>query len=130
VTIHRSVVAVIRDGIVDATLRKSDKDLVQTMSDAQLIMVMFANVRGAGDDLKGTRLSPLGLRLMQAFFRSYDVNIQEARQHSGREILYLERLAVFPYFLGANKIVVFEDDLAISLTMLDGDLGALMRQDN
>lgn len=90
---------------------------------------MFSNFRGKGEESRGLRLTNMGLEVMRAYFKSYDIALPEGHQIDIRRLLYLDRRATLPFFYSHDKLVLFEGDLGLKLKLADGDLDILMEID-
>ncbi|RYD61688.1 MAG: hypothetical protein EOP83_16435 [Verrucomicrobiaceae bacterium] len=87
-----------------------------------MLKLMFSNYRGKGTNAKGLRLTNAGLQMMIPCFTHYDIPTPGERTAKTGEILYLDRNATLPYFIGAGRIVVFEGTLGMKLKLFGGDI--------
>jgi hypothetical protein len=111
------------------------KHLVGFTND-QVFHKLFHSFRGK-DAPKGLRLSWLGLKLLSAYFQSYDVPVPEDYRLGFRDLLYLDARAKMPYYIGrgedengAVKLIVFEAKLAIILKLADGMVSTLREMES
>jgi hypothetical protein len=107
-------------------LSRDMADLLSGLEDDAIIRLMFPTSRGRGEDTRGLRLSRSGLEIMQALFASHDIPVNRTRPVTSREILFLERRTTKPYFFDSKSLIVFDEELAIILMMLNGDVSELM----
>lgn len=122
--IHSAIIKHIRNAIADGS-SKADVFL-GTLDDSALLRLMFANYRGNKTETRGMRLTNIGVEIMRCHFMFYDIERPEARDISSKELIFLERRAVLPYFLSRERIVTFESELGIKLKLAGGDVTILM----
>lgn len=97
-----------------------------TLSDEQIVRMMFSNFRGRDNKARGLRLTNMGLELMKSYFRAYEIAMPEGHRVQSRETLYLDKRATLPYFFSNEKVVVFETELGVKLKLADGDINTLI----
>jgi len=73
---------------------------------------------------KSNRLTQFGIELMKGFFKEYII-IRQNNLITINEILYLDKACKLPYFLSRDKIVVFETEIAVILTLVEGNISKL-----
>lgn len=122
--IHSAILKHIRTSIAEGS-SKADHYL-GTLDDAELLRLMFANYRGNKVETRGMRLTNIGVEIMRCHFMFYDIERPEPRDISSKELIFLERRAVLPYFLSRERIVTFESELGIKLKLAGGDVAILM----
>lgn len=115
-----------------AHLRKSSADIgsdlhkhLETLTDPQVVKLMFSSVRGRGETARGLRLTNSGLQMMMEHFKYFEVKFPEGHKLQANELVYLDRRAHLPYFCSAEKIVLFETELGMKLKLMDGDITRL-----
>ena len=84
---------------------------------------IYYSYRGSGTSTKGFRLSKEGLLLMKTCFKSYDYVITKATMP---QLLYLDRISTFPYFIDSRHFVTFDSDLAMMMTLCESRIQALI----
>ncbi len=121
--VHQAIITHIRD----ASKAEGGKlaDHLLTLTDAQIVKMMFSSYRGKGNDARGLRLTNTGLQMMMEYFRHYEVKFPESRRLQTGELIYLDRRATLPYFCSDEKLVVFETELGMKLKLWDGDISRL-----
>lgn len=125
--VHAAVIRHIRDAVANAGGKTAAHFL--SLTDTELVHMMFSNFRGRGKDTRGLRLTHIGLMLMKDFFKAYEIALPSGHKIGNRELLYLDKRATLPYYLSSDKLVLFESELGIKLKLADGDLSILMEID-
>ena len=120
--------------LVDA-IRKAHKakpqpaaTTIDTMTDEEVIRMMFTNIRFGTAEMRGLQLSQGGLAIMKSFFKSYEVVFPNQTIFSSRHILYMDRICTRPWYAPAYlpiTITFFEPDLAMRAKLV-GDLDTLI----
>jgi hypothetical protein len=99
------------------------------MSDDEVMRMIFDNLRtGAGNEIRGLKLSQGGLALMTTYFKAYPIVFEDQQIFSSRHILYLDRTCKMPWHADAFlpiTITFFEPELAMRAKLV-GDLDLLM----
>jgi len=90
----------------------------------ELIRMIFRNARTDGLSWRGMRLTNHGLTIMSCYFESFKI---KPKNITNSVIVYLDRVAKFPYYLDDEKIVVFEDNLGVRIILAEGDLELVMK---
>ena len=125
-SIHQSLVNAIRQAHTAKPAPASTN--ITTMTDHELIRMMFTNLRTGDGTYRGLQLSQGGLAIMESFFRSYPVVFPDQQTFSSRHILYLDRMCSMPWSASAFlpiTITFFEPDLAMRAKLV-GDLDVLL----
>jgi hypothetical protein len=126
VSVHAALVNAIRKA--QALTPKPAATNTMTMTDDEVIRMMFTNVRGSQQDMRGLQLSQGGLAIMKSFFKSYPVAFPDQQVFSSRHILYLDRMCKMPWSADNTlpvTITFFEPDLAMRAKLV-GDLDVLL----
>lgn len=93
----------------------------------EVCFTIFQTYRGsAGRSAKGMRLSDVGLQLMKAFFKCYEVKLAPAYKISSPHLIYLDRVNKMPYWLNSSYCCMFDSELAMMLRLADGDIQTLI----
>lgn len=90
--------------------------------------MMFTNIRGGNNDIRGLQLSQGGLAIMSSFFKSYPVVFPDQQTFSSRHVLYMDRMCKMPWSADPMlpvTITFFEPDLAMRAKLV-GDLDVLL----
>lgn len=122
--VHRQIIDYIRKESEKSELELATK-LKSMLDDEQIVRMMFISYRGSDKDSRGMRLTNFGLQLMMTFFQSFEITLTKTRINAS-ELLYLDNHATLPYFLEADKLVVFETDLGMKIKLAGNDLTILM----
>jgi hypothetical protein len=126
--VHSSIISYLREmNARDAhpSLKKFD-----TMTDEQIVRLMFQNFRGRDKTARGLRLTNHGLEIMRAFFQAYEIESCDGRRPGSSELVYLDRRAKLPYHIQENgSLVMFDPELGIKLKLADGDIRTLIEMD-
>jgi len=83
---------------------------------------MFFNHRGQ----RGVRLTQFGLQIMQSYFRSYEIQMPDDEVIKPLHLVFLDEHVSLPYYFGKGCIVVFDDELAVKLRLVDGRVSTLV----
>lgn len=120
--------------LIDA-IRKSNNaspkpaaTLINTMTDDEVIRMIFSNIRNGDGQMRGLQLTQGGLAIMESFFKSFKVVFPDQQTFSSRHILYLDRMCSMPWFATPMlpvTITFFEPDLAMKAKLV-GDLDILL----
>jgi hypothetical protein len=110
-------------------------------TDQQIMYLIFRSYRGkiADGTAKGQKLTFLGLKLLSLLFRPYEISVPDDYVVKSRDLLFMDRRAKLPYFLGKEepadpkkpdpnaktRLVVFEADLGVMLKLNDGSISDL-----
>lgn len=74
-------------------------------------------------DNKGFRLTDAGLAaLRRVKFTAYNVELKPDTKFTNQLILRLDTFIECPYYLEKNKIIVFDDKMAVQLMLFSGDI--------
>ena len=92
------------------------------MTDLKIMHRMFFNHRSE----RGVRLSNHGLQIMQNYFRSYTIAVPADEEIKPLHLVFLDERVSLPYYFDAERIVVFDDELAVKLRLVDGRLSKLV----
>lgn len=125
-SVHAAIVAVIRKH--QAATPKPAATNTMTMTDDEVIRMMFSNLRTGNDELRGLQLTQGGLAIMSSFFKKYEVSFPDQLTFSSRHILYLDRMCSMPWSADPMMpvtITFFEADLAMRAKLV-GDLDILL----
>lgn len=129
--VHGLIIIHVRTALeAGGTLSGDMTNLLTGLDDDQIIRVMFLTTRGRGAAMRGLRLTRNGLEIMQALFASHSIQTKRTREVSVREILYLERRTSKPYFIDRDHVVLFDEEFALLLRMVDGDIAELMSNES
>jgi len=126
VTIHQSLLGAIRSAHKAKPAPAATN--IDTMTDHEVIRMMFVNLRTGDGSYRGLQLSQGGLAIMESFFKSYPVVFPDQQTFSSRHILYLDRMCSMPWSASAMlpvTITFFEPDLAMRAKLV-GDLDVLL----
>ena len=108
--------------------------------DTEVSHKLFQSFRKRGDDPIGMRLKWLGLQLLSCYFRPYDIPIPEDYVLGSKDLLWLDRRAKMPYYIGRGeeskdskggkdtspiRLVVFDAKLGVYLKLADGMISTL-----
>ena len=126
--VHAAVIKYIRDAV--ATTGGKTAAHFLSLSDEEIVRMMFSNYRGREKNARGLRLTHIGLMLMKEYFKAYEIALPADHKIGNRELLYLDKRATLPYYLSSDKLVLFESELGIKLKLADGDLSILMEIEN
>lgn len=128
-SVHRFLVSYIRKAVAED--RSPLLRLLTDQTDEQVAHKMFKNMRGRGTKAKGLLLSHMGLRLMENYFKSYEISRPENKGIGPRDLLYLDHKAKLPYYIKQDgDLIMFDPDLGIKLKLADGDISILMESDS
>lgn len=125
--VQSAVVGQIRDRIV-STGGKGAAHFA-TLTDEEVVRIMFSNYRGRDAAARGLRLTNIGLGLMKQYFKAYEIDLPKGHKVHNREVIYLDKKATLPYYFSDEKVVLFESTLGIKLKLADGDIRILMEID-
>jgi len=107
------------------------------MSNEQICHLIFHSFRGGQDKPKGMRLTWLGYNILKDYFRPYDIDVPADYLVTSRDLIYLDRRAKMPYYVGkgpdgkgAYTLVVFEPSLGILLKLADGMISNLRNMES
>ena len=85
---------------------------------------------------RGMRLKWLGLTILSCYFRPYDIKMPEDYVLGSLDLLWLDRRANMPYYIGRGedkdapvRLVVFEPKLGVALKLADGMVSTLREAD-
>lgn len=125
-SIHQSLVGAIRRA--HGAKPHPAATTIETMTDEEVIRMMFTNLRSGDGVWRGLQLSQGGLAIMETFFRSFPVVFPDQQTFSSRHILYLDRMCAMPWSASPMlpvTITFFEPDLAMRAKLV-GDLDVLL----
>lgn len=92
---------------------------LETVSTEDLIRRFFLNYRGGDPSAsRGLRLTHTGVAIMRYFFTAHDIDLGEDYRAMPRHLLYLDRVCTMPWHLYMDKLVLFEDRLAVQLKLV------------
>jgi hypothetical protein len=126
--VHLSIVNYLRE----MNAREAHPSLTRfdSMTEEQIVRLMFQNYRGRDRDARGLRLTNHGLEIMRTFFQAYEIEAFEGRRPGSLELIYLDRRAKLPYHIRENgNLVMFDPELGIKLKLADGDIRTLIEMD-
>lgn len=124
-TIHQKIAEAL---IKQAEAKSSPlKNLLDGKSIQQVCHLIFMNYReGNGKQIKGLRLSDVGLQLMKAFFQVNDVMLTPGYKITAPHLIYMDRVNRMPYWLNNSYCAMFDSDLAMMLKLADGKIQGLI----
>jgi hypothetical protein len=125
--VHSAIIRHIRN--VSSEMGGQFADHFSALSDEQIVRIMFSNFRGKGEESRGLRLTNMGLEVMRAYFKAYDIPLPEGHKIEIKRLLYLDRRASLPFYYSNERLILFEGDLGLKLKLADGDLDILMEID-
>lgn len=99
---------------------------LSSLSDEQVVRMMFSNYRGRDRQARGLRLTNFGLEVMKCYFKFWEIQQPQGHTVVTQELLYLDRRATLPYYFNNEKVVVFEAELGIKLKLADGQISTLI----
>lgn len=102
------------------------RTLIPTDDPSETCHFLFSNYRGDLETGKGFRLSDVGLQLMKTFFKSHEVALPGGYKLAKNHLIYLDRIAVMPYWINDSYIISFDSDLAMMLKLNDGSIQNLL----
>lgn len=107
------------------------KEYFTDFTDAQVMRVIFFSFRGK-ETPQGMRLSPTGIRIMESYFKPYEITMPDGYHIGSADMLYLDAKAQWPYYIGfgvddggKERLVVFDHKLGIKLKLADGAISNL-----
>lgn len=121
--VHSAIIAHLRQSSREAETTLHEH--LETLTDEQVVKLMFSSVRGRGETARGLRLTNSGLQMMMDHFRYFEVLFPAERNIKTNELIYLDRRARLPYFCSSKKLVLFETELGMKLKLWDGDIARL-----
>lgn len=120
-TVHLSIIKYVRE---------QNSARFEGQTDEQVVRMMFQNFRGRDTTARGLRLTNFGKEIMQSYFQSYEIAAYEGKKPGDLELVYLDRRAKLPYHISENgTVVMFDPELGIKLTLIDGDIKSLSEMD-
>lgn len=127
---HRQIVTHLREAV--AKDQNPLGDHLKDCTDEQVMHKLFHSFRGRDVEPKGMRLKWLGLELLSCYFRPYDITMPEDYRLGSQDLLWLDRRAKMPYYIGRGedgkgdvRLVVFEPKLGVALKLADGMISIL-----
>lgn len=125
--VHSAVLRHIRD----ASSKEEGKiaSTLTSLTDEQIVRMMFSSYRGRDGASRGMRLTNIGLEIMKSYFTFFEIKMPENHMVQSGELIYLDRRATLPYFFSNDRIVVFETELGIKLKLADGDIPTLIEME-
>ena len=104
-------------------------------SDIEIYRKLFKNFRSI-DSYKGLQLTWLGLNIIKPYFQIYEIILPPEEHIRGQDLLYLDRMAKFPYYIQRGetkdaemKILLFDGKLALMLKLADGKISNLRQME-
>ena len=95
------------------------------LDDYLICRALFLNFRRCDSDMKGLRLSKLGLGVMSSCYQNWSIKMPDHYSIESLHLLYLDRTCVMPWYLSNYTLVLFEKQLAMR-AKLTGSLNILM----
>lgn len=115
--VHALVLARVRDAIARGKIKA---DWAQELTDEALLPHVFSNYR----DGRGLKLSTFGKNALIKLFKSFTIALDSRRKIVTRVLLFLDKRASMPYYLGpgGKKLIMFESELALMIKLAGGDI--------
>lgn len=123
-TVHEAIIKHIRDNVALDNHPDIFK-LISNKSDLEVIRLMFQNYRGL-ETGRGLMLSYKGFEILEKFFTGYRVKLSKDKKVLPIHMVYLDLHSCKPYFYDMKEIVHFDAIFATQLTLVGGDISALM----
>lgn len=123
---HFQLVDIIRE--VQKANPKPAATIIDTMTDEEVIRMIFVNIRNNDTGMRGLQLSQGGLAIMKSFFKSFEIVFPDEQILSSRHILYMDRICTLPWYASfflPITITFFEPDLAMRAKLV-GNLDVLL----
>lgn len=108
--------------LVDSPL----KSLLTGKDTQQVCYMIFHSYRGNEKTARGLRLSDVGLNLLKAFFKCYNINMSPGYKIKMPHLIYLDRVCKMPYWISNEYLAIFDTELGMMLKMSDGNLDTLI----
>lgn len=94
--------------------------------------MLFMNVRkDNSDNLVGYRLTSLGLKIFQHYFKSYEIDHPENYVVSAISLLTIDKYSTMPWYMDGHKTVMFDKKLMFKLKIAGSldNLAKLLKKD-
>ena len=124
---HELILTVLRE-----KLNPDTHSALLALSDEEFRKVLFLNFRTQHGQARGMKLTHIGYALMSECFKSFVIEIEESKKARITNIhwVVLDRECNLPYYYNDNKIVLFEEELALLLKLYGGDISMIKNINN
>jgi hypothetical protein len=117
-TLHAGIIVAFRQNPSSAELAE--------FSDLKILRIIFSDFRaGSGTETRGKRLTHQGLEILRTLYQSFEFKMPEEFKVTVFHLRYLSGATRFPYFLTADRIIVFDSDLAFKIRLSDNHIGLI-----